>query len=326
MALNVKDARFGAVGDGIIDDAPAINRALAAARKKGEYGAGAQGAAVYIPPGIYRLDTPLDLNGGQYNLIGAGSYQTVLRGNTGDHSAVIELVGAGFCKITGLLIDDLVDALPPAERHPSAIGVLLARMDAPQNISDYAGARFAAQAWYANLEDVAIRFGTRPAANGGRGTCAYYNFGCEVSGWHNCYFQADTAACISSANTYAVQMRTVRNVEWRLAAPERIRMWSGDTSMTVVRATGANGLAGITGPALRIQGGSDISIDSYIGHLGHQYLPKEPRRWPRYAIEFEGVSHSFAHRGSIEGYPGAVRIVGTRVSAYRSTPTSTHRE
>src|SRR4051794_17718475 len=148
LVLNVKDAPFGAVGDGLTDDAPAINRALEVARKKGEYGQGLQGTVVYLPPGIYRVDMPLDLNGRQFNVMGAGQYQTVLRGNTGDRTAVMELVGTGFCKISGLLIDDLVDALPAEQRHPSAIGVLLARVDAPQNISDYAGPRFAAQSWW----------------------------------------------------------------------------------------------------------------------------------------------------------------------------------
>lgn len=311
--LNVKEPRFGAVGDGITDDAPAINRALAAARKTGEYGHDIEGTPVYLPPGIYRVDAPLDLNGGQFNLVGAGAYQTVLRGNTGDHTAVLELVGSGFCKISGLLIDDLLDALPAAERHPSSIGVLLARVDAPQNISDYNGPRFAAQSWWNNLEDVAIRLGTRPEANGGHGTCAYYNFCSEVSGWHNCYLQGDTAAVITAANIFGVQMKTVRNVEWRPGAPERMRMWGGESSMTVVRASGANGLMGITGPALII-GGSDISIDSCIGHLGHQYLPKEPGRWPRYAIEFTSMAHNFAYRGSIEGYAGALHLRGAQVS------------
>jgi hypothetical protein len=315
LVLNVKDAPYGAVGDGLTDDAPAINRALEAARKTGQYGEGVKGTVVYIPPGIYRLDMPLDLNGRQFNVAGAGPYQTVLRGNTGDRSAVVELVGAGFCKISGLLIDDLVDALPAEQRHPSAIGVLMARVDAPQNSSDYGGARFAAQSWWNNLEDVAIRLGTRRAANGGHGTCAYYNFCSEVSGWHNCYFQADTAAFISSANGFGVRMKTVREVEWRPGAPERMRMWAGESSMTVVRATGANGMFGITGPALLIGGGSDISIDSAMGHVANLYLPNEPALWPKYAIEVTGVSHNLAYRGSIEGYAGALRLVGAPVSA-----------
>lgn len=312
--LNVKDPQFGALGDGLTDDAPAINKALEMARKTGEYGEGVKGTVVYIPPGIYRLDAPLDMNGRQFNVAGAGAYQTVLRGNTGDRSAVVEMVGSGFSKLSGVLIDDLVGALPEAQRNPSSAGVLLARVDAPQNFSDYAGPRFAAQSFANNLEDVSIRLGTRPAANGGRGTVAYYNFCCEATGWHNCFYLADTAAVISSANLYGLEMKTVRDAEWRLGAPERMRMWAGESSMTVVRASGANTMFGITGPALLIAGGSDIAIDSCMGHQGHLYLPNEPARWPKYAIEVTATAHNVAYRGSIEGYGGAVRIVGTQVS------------
>lgn len=313
--INIRHPQFGAVGDGVTDDAPAINRALAVARKRGEYGAGVKGTVVYIPPGVYRLDAPLDMNGGQFNVTGAGSYQTVLRGNTGDRTAVVEMVGSGFCTLSDVLIDDLVGALPEADRRPSAAGVLLARVDAPQNLGDYAGPRFAAQSSDNNLRGVVIRLGTRPPANGGRGTVAYYNFCSEVSGWHNCTFLADTAAVVSAANPYGVRMKTERDVEWRPGAPERMRMWSGESSMTVVRASGANTLFGITGPALRIAGASDVAIDSCIGHMGHQYLPDEPARWPKYAIEVTGTAHNVAYRGSIEGYRGAVRVVGTRLSA-----------
>jgi hypothetical protein len=320
FVLNVKDKQFGATGDGVTNDAPAINKALQIASKTGEYGKGIQGTVVYIPPGIYRLDSPLDLNGRQFNIVGAGSYQTVLRGNTGDRTAVVELVGAGFCKLSGVLIDDLVDALPKAEQNPSSVGILLARVDAPQNTSNMAGPRFAAQSWANNLEDVSIRLRTRPQANGGHGTCAYYNFCCEVSNWHNCFFMGDTAALVSAANMWGVQMKTVKNVEWQPGTKEPMRMWPGESSMTVVRASGANGLFGITGPALIIGGGSDISIDSCIGHQAHLYLPNEPERWPRYAIEVSGICHNLAYRGSIEGYPGAMRIVGVTVSALDFRP------
>jgi hypothetical protein len=92
-----------------------------------------------------------------------------------------------------------------------------------------------------------------------------------------------------------------------------MRLWAGETSMTVVRASGANNVMGITGPAL-VVAGSDISIDSYLGHQAHLHYPNEQARWPRYAIEVVGTAHNLAHRGSIEGYPGAVRVVGVPVS------------
>lgn len=311
--INVRHEQFGATGDGVTNDAPAINAALEVARAQAEYGQD-PGVVVYIPAGIYRLDQPLDMNGGVFTVEGAGAYHTVLRGNTGDRASVVEMVGSTFSRLKGVLIDDMVDGFPQAERNPSAVGVLLARVDAPVNTGNYAGQRYAAQSWHNNLEDVVIRLRSRPAQNQGRGTCAYYNHACEVSGWHNCFFMGDTGAAVTAANTYGVQLKTVRNVEWRPGAPEQMRMWGGDSSMTVVRSSGANTVLGIRGPALYLGGGGDFAFDAYLGHQAHVYWPSNPEVWPTYAIVVDGQLHGLMHRGSIEGYPGAVRVVGVALS------------
>ncbi|MFL5539865.1 MAG: glycosyl hydrolase family 28-related protein [Longimicrobiaceae bacterium] len=313
QVINVKHEQFGAVGDGVTNDAPAINAALDLARMQGEYGQGPD-VVVYVPAGIYRLDQPLNMNGGQFELVGAGSYHTVLRGNTGDRAAVVEMVGSTFCKLSHLLIDDMVDTLPLAQRNPSAVGVLLARVDAPVNVNNYAGARFAAQSWHNNLEDVVIRLRTRPGANGGKGTVAYYNFACEVSNWHNCFFLADTGALLSASNQFGVQLKTVHYIEWKPGVPEQMRMWAGESSMTVGRSSGANTVVGMAGPAIRLGGGADFAFDAYLGLEAHLYLPNTPQAWPKYAIVIDGQVHGLAHRGSIEGYLGAVQVLGVQVS------------
>lgn len=121
QVYNVK--AFGAVGDGVADDAPEINGALAAARKTGEYGTpGGQGQPVLVPSGIYRLDSPLNLTGSQFNLIGSGSHQTVLRGSTGAGTGVlIDMAATGLTTLRGLLIDTV------GTPSPSTIAVLQAR-------------------------------------------------------------------------------------------------------------------------------------------------------------------------------------------------------
>lgn len=305
--INVKHEQFGAVGDGVTNDAPAINAALNLARMQGDYGQGPN-VVVYVPAGIYRLDQPLDMNAGPFELVGAGRYHTVLRGNTGDRAAVVEMVGSTFCKLSHLLIDDMVDALPLAQRNPSAVGVLLARVDAPKNANNYAGERFAAQSSDNNLEDVVIRLRSRPGANGGKGTVAYYNFACEVSNWHNCFFLADTGALLSASNQFGVQLKTVRYIEWKPGVPEQIRMWTGEASMTVVRSSGANTVGGMAGPAILLGGGADFAFDAYLSHLS------TPEPWTKYAIVINGQVHGVAHRGSIEGYLGAVQVLGVQVS------------
>ena len=60
-------ARYGAKGDGVADDAPAIQAAL---NKEGR---------VYLPPGLYRLGKPLLVQRSGGAVIGAGAGRTVLR-------------------------------------------------------------------------------------------------------------------------------------------------------------------------------------------------------------------------------------------------------
>ena len=50
--VSVKD--FGAVGDGVVDDAPAINAAIAAL--------GTRGGVVFMPYGIYRIQSTIEMN------------------------------------------------------------------------------------------------------------------------------------------------------------------------------------------------------------------------------------------------------------------------
>lgn len=316
QVINVKHEQFGAVGDGVANDAPAINAALELARTNAEYGQGAE-VIVYIPAGIYRLNQPLDMNAGTFTVQGAGSYHTVLRGNTGDKGAVVEMVGSTFSKLSGVLIDDLRGSIPEAQHTPSSVGVLLARVDAPVDVNNYSGARYAAMSWHNNLEDVVIRLGDRPTANNGNGTCAYYNYACEVSSFHNCFFLADVGAVVTPANLFGVQFKTVKTVYWRAGAPEQMRMWAADASMTVVRSSGANTVLGIRGPAIVVGGGGDFAFDAYLAHQGHQFLPGNPELWPKYAIEIRSQTHTLWHRGSIEAYPGAVRVVGASVAGLR---------
>ncbi|HEV7587524.1 MAG TPA: glycosyl hydrolase family 28-related protein, partial [Longimicrobium sp.] len=71
---------WGARGDGVADDSPPIQAALAAARNSGVLGSGARGAVVFFLPGVYRITKSLNCTVGQFNLRGSGQYQSVLRG------------------------------------------------------------------------------------------------------------------------------------------------------------------------------------------------------------------------------------------------------
>ncbi|MCA1222295.1 glycoside hydrolase family 55 protein [Streptomyces sp. 8L] len=69
VVADVRD--FGARGDGATDDAPALNRALAAAGARG-------GGAVLVPPGRYRIEDVVRVGHDGVVLRGAGSGRTTL--------------------------------------------------------------------------------------------------------------------------------------------------------------------------------------------------------------------------------------------------------
>ncbi|WP_371528499.1 hypothetical protein OG302_23040 [Streptomyces sp. NBC_01283] len=70
VVVNVRD--YGAVPDGTRDAAPAINRALAEAGRRG-------GGTVVVPPGEYRIDGIIRIAHDNVVLRGAGSSRTTLR-------------------------------------------------------------------------------------------------------------------------------------------------------------------------------------------------------------------------------------------------------
>src|SRR4051812_12249436 len=69
--VDVTNARFGGVGDGVHDDTAAIQAALDAARAGG-------GGAVFVPAGTYLVTADLSI-GGKTSLNGAGPGVSIIR-------------------------------------------------------------------------------------------------------------------------------------------------------------------------------------------------------------------------------------------------------
>lgn len=68
--LNVKDAQFHAVGDGVADDTASLQSAISS---------GTTGKFVYIPPGTYKITKPLsEIVGAGATVSGAGSAQSII--------------------------------------------------------------------------------------------------------------------------------------------------------------------------------------------------------------------------------------------------------
>lgn len=72
--INVKNPFFGAVGDGLTDDAPAIQKALNAVPSAG---------AIYVPQGIYRINSALTVPHPNVSILGSGAFSILKKGFNG---------------------------------------------------------------------------------------------------------------------------------------------------------------------------------------------------------------------------------------------------
>ncbi len=88
LAHNVRHAPYGARGDGLVDDRPAIQAAIDACSAAG-------GGHVFLPAGIYRVDGSLLLRDGA-NLIGAGMNVTTIRLGDGARGPALTDAAAGM--------------------------------------------------------------------------------------------------------------------------------------------------------------------------------------------------------------------------------------
>ena len=281
--LNVRD--FGAAGNGVTDDYPAIAEALDTARKSVEYGAGVEGSVVYFPPGVYRITQPLNCTGSQYNLKGEGAFQSVIRGETGAGHAIIEFVGSTFSTIEDLMLDTARSANPGASiANASTVGILLARQKY--------GAGLATQTGNFNFNNFTVSLHTDSTANGSNGTVALYNYTAEVCDIQGAYLRADTPAVYTGSNLY--NLDSVHQPR-----SSSTGMFNGDGSMTTCSIDGASSLVSYAGPALKLNAAAAIQVNAYYGCQAATAYP--------YAVEILAQTTSLELRGYIEAFPVIVR-------------------
>lgn len=286
QSAQVLDVRqFGATGNGRDDDYPAISRALDAARKTEEYGQGTRGAVVFFPPGSYRVTRPLDCTGGQFNLRGAGPFQSAIRGDTGDGGAIIEAVASRYSSFRDLLLETRY------MRNPSTVGVLVARNPSASQNGDM------------HFEDLRVQMDPNPGANGGNGTVGLYNVAAEIQGGQGCTFGGDLGAFFSSGNVWNLRSR-------------HSAILPAESSMTVVRFVGHNWFYGIHGPALRLQGAAALHFEGFLSCLAG--TPQYPQLRPYHsAIEVLAVVTDLTWRGYVEGFERVMRIHRVPVTGLR---------
>jgi hypothetical protein len=276
--------RFGARGDGTVDDSPAFNAAFAAARAASAYPAGSP--PVYAPAGRYRIDHAIDMTFGQLNLVGDGMFQTVLVGNTGMGKCVVDMTGAGYSSVTDLSILTVESGSVAAPGSPSTFGVVWNRT---VDVNGVVGMEMN------RLERVHVMMGT--AASGQPQTVALYNCGCEVASIRRCSLRADSAVVLTLENYLG----------W---VSDYVPTATNGISMTVFEADRDCYLVGLAKACVVIRGAANVRIDSHLTNQNSSGVPP-------FAVEVLGDTYDLYLGGSVEAYPVSLAVIGSLVRGLR---------
>lgn len=167
------------------DSTDAIQAACDAAAQAAVYGA-VLPLPVRIPAGRYLITRPLNLTteDGKHThsglcIRGDGKETTELMASTG--GVLLDFTGSARLSLQDL---GITTAFCP---NPSTVGILFGRGALPGNMV----------AIFAYVERVWVRLHSNPAANGGIGTVAVWNFSSEGHGYHNCLFEANLPYCMT---------------------------------------------------------------------------------------------------------------------------------
>ena len=94
--INVKDPAYGAVGDGSADDTAAIQAAINALSTTG--------GIVWLPHGVYKISSPLNLANGSVTLLGEGGQSTAIQPSSSFSGSQVIYITADFCSVRDLTI------------------------------------------------------------------------------------------------------------------------------------------------------------------------------------------------------------------------------
>lgn len=280
--------QHGATGDGHTDDFPAIAAALDTVRVATRVPGAPAGPILFFPPGVYRVTRPLNLSGGAYTVVGAGPGQSVIAGDTGAGRPVLDCTAARFCSFQGFTVSTA------GVQRPSTIGVLFARNDR------------LAQAGNASFHDVRVDVRTSPRANGGAGTVAFYLCCAEIIDLHSVIGAGDVALYVTGSNDLGVAS------DYQPVQPRGVA-----GSMTVLEVGGASSFYAFAGPAIRFRGAASVYVSAY---LASAYREVGMASGGRYAIEVLGDLTDFRFRGSVEEFPGFLRVEECLVSDAQLEP------
>jgi len=286
FTINVKNAPYYAKGDGVTDDGPAINAAIAYAKSLSAPGGGTYRAVIELPAGFYYTTVPINLtkiNGICLRGVGSRYVNTGIIGNTS--GIIIDAVGSSSCLIENLSILSLAGF--GATR--STIGVLLA-------LAEDGGLNCRVSNCYISLDDF-------PTANSGVGSIGIANSRSEECAYDNCIVKAN-APLIFTANP---DLTTTGYLSFVISSPNAT-VTPGYGSMGVAKMAAASIVAyEKRQAAITLNATNSINFDGYISRVGSGLGDVE------YAIMSSNQCSNLRFNGTIENFSTAFKNINSSV-------------
>ena len=241
MAINVTEARFGAVGDGNTDDTAAIQRAINFAKTQASPGGATYRPTIYFPAGYYLITSPInatEVSGIWLTGDGGKWLNTCIIGNTG--GIMFDFSGSDQAGCENFYF--LSTSTSP---NRSTIGVQFALTS---NGGLNCGIR--------NCSFLMFDF---PTANNGLGTIGILNVRSEEFYVHECFIRANTPVILSNAVSLSAA---------------NINYTASSAYQAIASGVGSMGVSNIVGvslqsyekrqPALILNGTNSLNFQGYI--------------------------------------------------------------
>ena len=279
--INVKDAQFGAVGNGSTDDTAAIQRAITYAKNVATAGGGVYRPSVYFPAGYYYITSPIDVtNTSGLWLQGDGGkwLNTCIYGNTGGIMFDFSGSDQSGCENFYFL------STTTSGSSRSTIGVQFA-------LTTNGGLN-------CGIRNCSFLMDDYSTANSGFGTIGILNIRSEEFYIHECFVRANTPAILSyDANLSLTGTNFTASSRYQALA-------SGTGSMGVTSIIGTS-LQGYEKrqPALVLNGTNSLNFQGYMGRVSPNNGSNET------AILCTQYTTNLKIHATIESYSRALQLV-----------------
>lgn len=300
--INVKDAPFGATGDGSTDDRAAIQRAVDFAKNLTlpNNAAVRYRVTIYFPAGFYYISGPINITNtnGLYLVGDGGVYlNTIVIGSTG--GVIFDFSGSSLSGCENFTF------ITSTRNSLSTIGALFA-------LTTNGGLNCGIRKCYFEMADT-------PTANGTFGSIGVLNVRSEEFFMHECLVRANTPLIMS----YTAVLNST-GVNYTVASPfQTLAVGDGSMGVTSINGTSLQTLEKRR-PAMVLLGTNSLNFQGYLGRLSANTGTNES------AILCVGYTTNLKIHATVESFSQILKVLSAGfegneldiVSANASAPTT----